>query len=107
MTDLPAGRELDFAVHEIMTGERRPYAEHRAGSVPTDWELSCPHYSNDIAAAWTVVEKLFADGVADTVHVWKDGAIFLNDREPVSQHGEGPAPLAICRAALRAVESAR
>lgn len=102
-SDLPAGRELDFAVHEIMTGERRPYAEHRAGSVPTDWELSCPRYSTDIAAAWTVVLRLFDLEAWDAILLSATSCDPYFDRDQLDHADGDTAAHAICRAALKAI----
>lgn len=63
-----------------------------------------PYYSTDIAAAWWVVEKLHLEvgpwqvlgWRASTYHDW-------NDPQVVFAIGE-TAPLAICRAALKAVK---
>ena len=64
-----------------------------------------PPYSTDPAAAWQVVEKMTADGA----HLFamsrdRDGRYFVE----IEYHGvyADTAPLAICRAALRAARSA-
>jgi hypothetical protein len=66
----------------------------------------CPHYSTDIAAAWQVVEKMEQRldlcwlGPGD---VW---VAVLGNGEEDYQYGDAmapTAPLAICRAALKAI----
>lgn len=93
--ELPAGRELDALVSEKVFGRMI----FRPQGVPATWEmadpdmrendyegyfLQVPHYSTDTAAARQVVEYLAKQG-----HVV---SIFS-------------PPLAICRAALAAVEA--
>ena len=81
------------------------------------WEGNQPRYSTDIAAAWTVVEKmkdsvvtpdLFAITYDSDVKLWTAGI-----QEFFSYEGhyfgkyyakEKTAPLAICKAALKAVD---
>jgi len=104
--NLQAGRELDaLVVTEIMGYE---------GCVLAHGDSTFPPYSTDIAAAWLVVEKLSAlklraqiedsDGKSwtCTFHKWI-GAPFCWD--DVGSSIADTAPLAICRAALRAMLS--
>ena len=75
-----------------------------------------PHYSTDIAAAWLVVEKLAKEPYAWYIHTINltTGLRYSADYwgEPDSPDGEiisynataETAPLAICRAALMAVQ---
>jgi hypothetical protein len=119
MSTVVAGRELDALVAERVMGWTYktfpdgvlPHVKHWHG--PND-ECLLPCYSISIAAAWQVVERLIEDGEAfccglnyDTItEQW----VFL-----MRQHGEvlnanywphaDTAPLAICLAALRAIES--
>ena len=115
---MEAGRELDAAVWlalegkpidllrcRYVDGDIQPHAGYPAG------HISPPHYSTDIAAAWLVVEKM---------QWWKaendlseDGSVMWHFRvgEPPNHKwysAEAPRnqePLAICRAALKAVEA--
>ena len=130
--EMAAGRELDALVAKVvfdltvrwLSVPRHPH-EHGAG-VPIQPQ-SCdpppgltgawaamywviPRYSTDIAAAWEVVEKLVALGFV-TVHLsqgikepgWY--ASFFGDPATDGKGGYAradTAPLAICRAALKA-----
>lgn len=102
-----AGRELDAMVAErVMGGEpisRKCLANY------DDQKL--PHYSTDIAAAWTVVDAVDTRNAAAravgvrtfSIHRYDDGtyiASFFNASATAN-----PAPLAICLAALQAVSA--
>lgn len=66
-----------------------------------------PHYSTDIAAAWEVVERLRADhGDYSVIVCWahETQQWVCSDFDSMTWEGAGEtAPLAICRAALKAV----
>ena len=123
---MPAGREMDALVAERVMGcKPEPWLDfHGYKSYRCTCLLSYPHnsqtgpmadldlksYSNDIAAAWDVVEKLTTEK-----QFWF-GLRFHNDDEfQLSSHiweatfqdfGRGfgeTAPLAVCRAALKTV----
>lgn len=74
------------------------------------------HYSTDISAAWEVVEKLRSDRLwftmmQDNTDIW-DVKLWRGESKgwfpTVEYYGNAPtAPLAICRAALKAVDHAR
>ena len=69
-----------------------------------------PHYSTDIAAAWTVVEKMAEDGLWLTLQSMWSGqtftAVFRRGKDFAGESGIWcPAPEAICRAALAAVRA--
>jgi len=125
---MPAGREMDVAIAEQSMGyrwERPSYLQNSdlfvapntdevgyryEGRAPVYYE-GLPHYSTDIAAAWQVVESLRAMGFVvlisspRPVHAWGVEAWHL-DVEHDRRRGEAyadTAPLAICRAALKAV----
>lgn len=110
--NLSAGRELDALIAEKIfglilkdrfTGEEKPITSGMALRHMEKWH-NIPYYSTDIAAAWTVVEKIKS----------KDRAIFFELVNSVNykwecQIGGGnaeadTAPHAICLAALKAVE---
>lgn len=74
-----------------------------------------PHYSSDIAAAWSVVEKMAGDdlmpdeqrfsctvGHGSSGVTWATFERRVYAGEPDEFHHEGPVPLAICLAALKA-----
>lgn len=112
-----AGRELDALVAEKVMGWKR-YGRRNSGTwtAPGGFNASAgswPTYSTDIAAAWEVVEAMqkkawvtevsadcFVDGrpAGFTAHCWYDDD---------SRHyaTADTAPLAICRAALQAMEA--
>ena len=106
---LEAGPELDALVAEHVMGWRWAVAECEAPSL-NDGRCQKPNGafvlnfkpSRDIAAAWQAVEKfnnydwkLESHGEGETFTIYKDGTHYSGD-------GAG-APLAICRAALKAM----
>jgi len=117
---LPAGRELDALVAERVMGwsnisrgadgdDAYGWNASLSGHVPPHGRIQIPKYSTNIAAAWEVVEKrLSTDG---HFAFWPSVAGFSVayhgirtwDSEPVWEVWAETAPLAICRAALRAV----
>lgn len=126
---MKAGRELDALVAEKIMGERKYWvvlfggshygrlysrndAEATARKIQGDFKASIipyfdePHYSTNIADAWSVVE---------TVLTWKNGHVDLSIEadgvcctiSSYERDGQATAlsvPLAICLAALNAVE---
>lgn len=124
-----AGRELDALVAErvmgwtlttpvdpacdFAVGTKRDGTDARRnfGRGPDGKEVSFPLYSTDIAAAWQVVEKLRADGYEVQVAAEPDPRVSAYHCEIARLSDSGStvefddtAPLAICRAALAAVE---
>ena len=112
---LPAGQELDILIAErVMGWERLPERPNRQRGFATEeyqnlrWRLpngevtlDLDYFSTDISEAWQVVEKLylhvgpFGDyWYASDVHNWNDARIIVH---------AFTAPLAICRASLKAV----
>lgn len=90
---MPAGRALDEQIaRQIFNCQDVKWAE-------------APHYSTDIAAAWQVVERMKPLGIwlVDLQDYYK--AAFLNSDDDVvgGEVSAETAPLAICRAALKAV----
>jgi ABA sandwich protein len=92
-----AGRNLDCLVAEKVMQKSCMCVE---GGMPA---VACPihdgpHYSTDIAAAWSVVEKL-----AKPLKVVWTGKVWVCEifGEPYSEEA-GTAPLAICRAVITA-----
>jgi hypothetical protein len=128
VSELKAGRELDRLIETKVFGTRIPKAE--------GLRLNPPPYSTDIAAAWTVAEKMRERGSLVTVKsIPKESAFILEGSRseydapcPDRQVGKGKvccqlhwmgegfrhdelamadtAPLAICLAALKAVGGA-
>ncbi len=123
---LEAGPELDALVAEKVFGKKVHWRNDKWPFIKrpsTNWEflgsiLGClppecpprlPRFSEDIAAAWEVVEKLLQMGMPvdlssseKGVHkakVWTNSTI-------LTVPWQETAPLAICRAALKAVEKA-
>lgn len=127
---LPAGRELDALVAERVMGWQLVPAVNGIES-PWWWDANGPVHSMDksdwrggwypstnIAAAWEVVERMGADGwdaeldqFHNFMHIW-DACFRKLDNRDQGQWLElrtgraDAAPLAICRAALKAVASA-
>jgi hypothetical protein len=127
---MPAGRELDALVAErIFEWQRIPWkhnpeqgillppgAEHEANDPHVRWWgrsliERVPFYSTDIAAAFEVVEKMHYEEFG--CEIWMPNTDGLRYRYQAKFYpdagrafvGEGDtAPLAICRAALRAME---
>ena len=114
---MEAGREMDALVAERVMGWRHPDTSgHNADQMlPPDWVAwndirSVPPFSTDIAAAWQVLEKFlphvrvechkdsdYTDGTGWHADIWADSGHGCSE-------GASTAPVAICRAALKAVE---
>lgn len=124
-----AGRALDALVAEKVMGCARVTVNDRgevygappeliaSGDIPKDHgRVRLPHYSEDIAAAWQVVEKLRRErdawvDITDAFAGWSV-TLTLNNEDGTHVHSEGHGgaeektlPLAICRAALAAMEA--
>ena len=114
IVDLPAGTELDQLVAEKVMGWNRfiyPFLFWTdADRVMRD---QIPVYSTNISAAWEIVKKLASGNW--TMHLEWKGADrnyantaevgFSSLKEPYLAHSTADtAPLAICRAALKAME---
>lgn len=100
--NLQAGTELDALIAENVMGEKPPFSY----PVPHNhaWQCSGPRpYSTDIAAAWHVWEKIGQPTISRSnprgqIMVW-----VTEDYMGPDQVAEADtAPLAICRAALKA-----
>lgn len=111
---LEPGDELDWLVlHHVLDWKRglRSLGEapYRQGSemFPELWPVS-----HDMAFAWRVVEHATAAGLQVTLRYAPDPrkpgweATFSRAQGPIASSDAQTAPLAICRAALRAVEQA-
>lgn len=93
---MPAGRDMDFLIHEKVMG-RRPWNKELGTPEPAS-------YSTDITEAWVVQEHMYIDGY-DTFGLYrtKGGlwrSTFLEDHHIADAN---TAALAICRAALLAI----
>ena len=105
--DMPAGRELDALVAEKVMGQETTEWTDGLGGTGVTFFAPVEPYSTDIAAAWEVAEKLIQTlgiAVEQPFHdgIWRCTIFGLWPKKWVC-HGE-TAPLAICRAALKAVE---
>lgn len=123
--NMPAGRDLDALIAEkvmgwtretywvatltIATGQRED--EERSGLMGPDGIRDVdnyPCYSDDIAAAWEVVEKLRYEYsiTVETTRTRRQeilaGFFVPNSYKPTARAVADTAPLAICRAALLA-----
>jgi len=118
MAELEAGR----ALNELIAGKLREWAPFRPGkgpvaAYPLD-ELSMgmyaeliptPPYSTDVAAAWHIVERMRAEGwqiVVDTRPGNWLVQFFSTDGTQRSAASADGLPLAICRAAVAALDNA-
>ncbi len=115
---MKAGRELDALVAEKVMGWSDVgeitigMTVYVAGHRPEGEQTVVPSYSTDIAAAWTVVERMRELGWRMLLENWVSSddayAAFFHpqDRYRYGNHigvTDDTAPVAICRAALRAV----
>ena len=119
--DMPAGPEMDALVAERVMGEIVSSGDK---IVPVNGWEACryiPEYSSRIEAAWEVVEKLIerrlymrvmaCEGIEYSFDMniktfWR---VELKEGQAIEPHitatSFDTAPLAICRAALKAVDS--
>lgn len=96
-SELTAGRELDALILSRVMGQKYVFID-----------TPLPHYSTSIEAAWQVVEKMRPDWeVQIQNHEWRTAEPMDGWTVRIGCHiATAPtAPLAICRAALAAVES--
>lgn len=118
---MAAGREVDALVAERVMGLVPCTAEsHRSGEAPwschargdsPDQGGETAHFSTDMDAAWPVVEAMQGRGFVFTLRYRDSGgwrACFMT--RPTTENRSpsrvaDTAPLAICRAALAAVEA--
>lgn len=104
-------RALDAEVHRKVMGGSVDYPA-------TDTSLAytvvspAPRYSTDIAAAWRVVEKLASHNHRLTLEDWRDSKhagwsalVTLSNGHDTGDVIAETMPLAICRAALKAIET--
>ncbi len=114
--DLPAGREIDSLVAEKIMDDpvdRQIVDQHGFEIILCRSRQVLPRYSTDIAAAWTVVEKLRSMGfgvVIDNLPStsgksvgWTVAVIGISTQDTFAGTAD-TAPLAIVRAALKALE---
>ena len=119
-TVMMAGRELDALVAERVMGWKRPTREFQPWDKTGEGMVLCtphelPRFSEDIAAAWQVVERLHSEGwmlrLWLTDYGWHASFLHSSIREDddsrlveVSAGAQNDtAPLAICLVALMAV----
>lgn len=106
-----AGSEQDVLIHTKIFGHPRNvpvmcdpgflYRQTEAGWV----KYSAPTYSNDISAAWTVVEKMREKSRLIIDHDGLSWVVHFTDIPDVRAIASADtAPEAICRAALAAME---
>lgn len=101
---MPAGRDMDVLVagrvfDYSLTGDGYIKLFDAETKNPSVWVRQIPHYSTDIAAAWQVAMKFTGFSIGHrngTFEGYVDGS-------PESLVYAETAPLAICRAALKAV----
>ncbi len=112
--ELKAGKELDQRIALEVMGwkwRERPRGVQRAEWDMHEWPIltpagcgysscSVPDFSSDIAAAWTVFEKLEEPSIYRRGKLWRCHAV----RAGNTWEDAPTAPLAICLAALAAME---
>ena len=116
---MKAGRELDALIAEKVMGlsvhkRRIPsilddfyYIKHHLSALE---DCLVPHYSTKIADAWLVVEEMQAEGWFGSVNItsWKtmpwNVRFWSEHNEKKGYYSTDTAPLAICLAALKAIE---
>ena len=131
--DMPAGRELDALVAEKVMGwqdARAFFPWPESGVMLDNYAMMPPHggairdiahvprYSTDIAAAWEVFQKVTDLGYIPAIaqctsgwacDFWTEEAADETGRvdyiHKFREYGQASAPLAICRAALKAVDA--
>ena len=124
---MEAGRELDALIAEKVMGQDTRWlevlhGEHRLVWFKQNWGYGddVPHYSTRIQDAWLVVEKMTGDGFCPALIFDDNGSWVMafdgiqnlpEDDDPLitsfcieSKMIADTAPLAICLAALKAVE---
>ena len=121
-TPEPTEQHLDLLVAEHVMGWRKPTRPYQAWDRRPDVpgvilcrQHELPHFSTDIAAAWQVVEKLRERCTVDisVEHSVARVRVFRGDRydllpgavRDLAQVEARTAPLAICLAALQAVQA--
>lgn len=112
MSDLPAGRELDALVAEKVMGwtmlascPMHISGCSTAGIAPgQQYSSHVPDYSTSIEAAWQVVGKITA---LDSTHIFVLRRFYdgWHCAFGAISYEADTAPLAMCRAALQAVEA--
>jgi hypothetical protein len=106
---MDAGRELDALIAEKVMGYDDILMPDCYGRPPDmvhveHYRHEIPHYSTQIADAWLVVEKLSFEFYMER-RPQEDYWVLFTDAEDEWHVGEADtAPLAICLAALKAVE---
>lgn len=111
------GRSLDLLVAEKVFGWSNMSPGHTGDDayghdptcpdLPAHGRIHVPHYSTSIADAWKIVEILAVK--SDWVSVGNtenkdEWACVIGNRSPYIHERAKTAPVAICRAALKAVE---
>lgn len=114
---MPTGRELDILMEEEVMGcapcdKWTPVLYPEAGWIKNCQCEACypagepAHYSTNIAVAWQAVEKTITGTTWECylTHQFDGWSCLFAAPDKLDAHGVGAsAPLAICRAALRAV----
>lgn len=117
--EMEAGRELDALIAERIFGLRVEWEQEYLGeTIPSSKQLAdqydengiLPMYSTDIAAAWGVIEKLAIHMIQFRLEQTGSGITFakffdctIDMQKVIGGAHADTAPLAICRAALKAV----
>ena len=99
-------RVMGLCFHKNKTTYGLTYACLDCGAKNLGRDVVVPDYPNDIAAAWAVVERLFPADVLSLDCIGWNGEFYWHARFGISNAlGKADtATIAICRAALKAVE---
>lgn len=114
MSNLEAGREMDALVAEKVFGCDPLNARvglHKNGDLEYYWGYPVGHdiapaYSTDISDAWRVIEHMQSLGWSwEVLNTTKTafGAVFSMSQDDVYGTDAETVPLAICKAALKAI----
>lgn len=112
---LVAEKVMGHKVHKTVWGKQQQYYEYSLGK-PDYYDDAgesklfnpLPSYSEDISAAWEVVEHLQGRHPANTFRLDQDyeglwHCTFTCMGSTVTEHNGGSAPHAVCLAALKAI----
>ena len=98
---MPAGREMDALVAKQVM-DWPCFVSEDGNAILEHSDDPCPKFSTDIAAAWAVADMLHFSIISQHPIGWLVDTR-SNTRLPFVEVYANTAPLAICRAALKAV----
>ena len=109
--EMKAGRELDVLIANKVIGREDKFGELASTRMVMDdtcgrtltggYKERTPYYSTDIRAAWAIVEKMNSPYIIASTEDGDESWVHFGNESNVAI---GKAPLAICLAALLAME---